>query len=77
MTPDDAARIHQVSHVLAAGGEPAAALRHVLRLALGPLPLPRVAPAPLEPGPDDEPDDERQLRQFAQRFPAVMRGWFR
>lgn len=79
MTPDDAARIHQVARVLAEPGPAADALRGLLRMALGPLPLPVVAPAPLvvEPVVPDETPERQALRQFAARFPSVMAGWFK
>lgn len=80
MTPDDATRVHQIARVLAAGGEPAAALRHVLRVVLGPVPLPAPVVSPprlVSQAAADEPEEVRQLRAFAERFPAVMRGWFR
>lgn len=78
MTPDDAARIQQLARVLAAGGPGALALRHVLRLALGPVPLPAtvVAPVPLADAASWD-DETRALRAFAQRFPGVMNGWWR
>lgn len=79
MAPDDAARIHQIARVLAEPGAAADALRGLLRMALGPLPLPAVAPAPIDPPEPAAADSLEQvaLRAFAARFPRVMNGWFR
>jgi hypothetical protein len=77
MTPDDAARVQQVARVLAEGGLAADTMRGLLRMALGPVPLPRLAPPELQPGACAESDETAALRAFDARFPGVMRGWFK